>query len=64
MVETIRRSGNMNRFADPTFVQIGIGTVFGFKKIKIEIGMIFVRLEVFPNYSQMPEIYFLFLFLS
>ena len=44
---------NRNRFTEPTFVQIEIGIVC------VGIGIIFVRLELFGNYSQISEIYFI-----
>ena len=49
---------NMNRFAEPTSVRIGIGIVREFQNLGIGIGIIFVRWEVFANYSRIPEIYF------
>ena len=50
---------NRNRFAEPTSVQIGKGIVHESQNMQIGLGIIFVRLEVFANYSQIPEIYFL-----
>ena len=52
---------NRNRFAGPS-VRIGIGIVPEFQNLQIGIGIIFVRWEEFANYSQIPEIYFSFLF--
>ena len=49
----------MNRFAEPTSVRIGIGIVREFQNLQIGIGIIFVRWEVFANYSRIPEIFFL-----
>ena len=45
-----------NRFAEPTSVRIGI--VCEFQKLRIGIGIIFVRWEVFVNNSQIPDICF------
>ena len=53
---------NRNRFAEPSYVRIGIGIVREFKKLQIGIGIIFVRWEVFANYLQISEIFFLSLF--
>ena len=49
---------NRNRFAEPTSVQIGIGIVREFKNLRIAIGIIFVRWEVFTNNSRIPDISF------
>ena len=49
---------NRNIFAQPTSVRIGIGMVHEFQNLEIGIGTIFVRWEVFANYSQIPEISF------
>ena len=46
---------NRNRFAEPTSVQIGIGIFCEFQNLRIGRGIIFVRLEVFANYSQIPD---------
>ena len=53
---------NRNRFAEPTSVRIGIGIVREFQNLRIGIGIIFVRWEVFANCSRIPEIYFFFFF--
>ena len=50
---------NRIRFAEPTFIRIGIGIVRESKNLQIGIGIIFVRWEVFANYSRTPEIFFL-----
>ena len=50
---------NRNRFAEPTSVQIGIGIVCESKNLQIGIGIIFVKWELFVNYSQISEIFFL-----
>ena len=50
---------NRNRFAEPASVWIGIGIVHESQNMRIGIGIIFVWWEVFANYSQIPEIYFL-----
>ena len=42
---------NRNRFTEPTSVQIGIGIVWEFQNMRIGIGIIFVRWEVFANNS-------------
>ena len=49
---------NRKRFAEPISVQIGIGIVHEFQILRIEIGIIFIRWEVFVNYSRMPETIF------
>ena len=49
---------NRNRFAEPTSVRIGIGIVCEFQHLRIGIGIIFVRWEVFSNYSRIPKIFF------
>ena len=51
--------GNRNRFAESTSVQIGIGIVCESQTLQIGIGIISVRWELFANYSQISEIYFL-----
>ena len=43
---------NRNRFAEPTSVQIGIGIVCESQNLQIGIGILFVRWELFANYSQ------------
>ena len=48
---------NRNRFAEPTSVRIWIGIFRRFQNLRIGIGMVYVRWEVFANYSQIPEIY-------
>ena len=48
---------NRNRFAEASSVQIGIGIVREFQNLRIGIGIIFVRWEVFANYSQIPKIF-------
>ena len=53
---------NRNKFAEPTFIQIGIGIVCESKNLRIGIGIIFVRWEVFANYSGTPEIFFSFIY--
>ena len=55
---------NRNRFAEPTSVRIGIGIVREFQNLRIGIGIIFVRWEVFANYSRIPEIFFFSNFVS
>ena len=50
---------NRNRFAEPTSVRIGIGIVCESKNLHIRIGIIFVRWQLFANYSQISEIFFL-----
>ena len=50
---------NRNRFAEPTSVRIGIGIVCESQNLRIGIGIIFVRWEVFANYSWIPEVIFL-----
>ena len=40
-----------NRFMEATSVRIGIGLVCEFPNLRIGIGIIFVRREVFANYS-------------
>ena len=55
---------NRNRFAEPTSVRIEIGIVCEFQNLQIGIGIIFVRWEVFANYSQIPEIFFFSIFFS
>ena len=55
-------NGNRNRFAEPTSVRIGIGLIREFQNLGIGIGIIFVRWEVFANYSRIPEIFFLSIF--
>ena len=47
---------NRNRFAEPTSVRIGIGIVREFQNLRIGIGIIFVRWEVFANNSRIPDI--------
>ena len=42
---------NRNRFAEPTSVGIGIGIVCESQNMRIGIGIIFVRWELFANYS-------------
>ena len=49
---------NRNRFAEPSYVQIGIGIVCEFQNLQIGIGIVFVKWEIFKNYSQMPKINF------
>ena len=49
---------NRNRFADPASVRKGIGIVCVFQNLRIGIGIVFVRWEVFVNNSQIPDIYF------
>ena len=49
---------NRNRFAEPTSVRIGIGIVREFQNLRIGIGIIFVRWEVFANNSRIPDIFF------
>ena len=49
---------NRNRFVEPTSVQIGIGIFHESQNLQIGIGKVFVRWEVFANYSHIPEIYF------
>ena len=49
-----KKNRNSNRFTE----QIGIGIVCEFQNLKIGIGIIFVRWEVFANYSLIPEIFF------
>ena len=51
-------NGNRNRFAEPSSVQIGIRIVREFQNLRIGIGIVFVRWEVFANNSQIPDIYF------
>ena len=46
-----------NRLAEPTSVRIGIGIVREFQNLRIWIGIVFVRREVFANYSQTPTLY-------
>ena len=48
---------NRNRFAEPTSVGIEIGIVCEFQNLRIGIGIIFVRWEVFAKYSQIPKMY-------
>ena len=48
----------MNIFAEPNSVQIGIGIVCEFQNVRIGIGIIFVRWEVFANNSRIPDFYF------
>ena len=50
---------NRNKLAEPTSVWIGIWIVCESQNLWIGIGIIFVRWEVFANYSQLPEIIFL-----
>ena len=50
---------NRNRFAEPLSVRIGIVIVCESKNLRIGIGIIFVRWELFANYSQISEIFFL-----
>ena len=52
----IPANGNRNRFTEPTSVQIRIGIVCESQNLQIEIGIIFVRWELFANYSQISEI--------
>ena len=40
---------NMNRFVEPTSVEIGIGIVCESQFLRIGIGKIFVRWEVYAN---------------
>ena len=42
---------NRNRFVEQTSVRIGIGIVCESQNLQIGIGIIFVRWEVFANYS-------------
>ena len=42
---------NRNRFMERTSVQIGIEIVCEAQNLRIGIGIIFVRLELFTNYS-------------
>ena len=56
-------NGNSNRFGEQTSVQIGIKIVCESQNLRIGIGTIFVRWEVFANYSQIPEIFFSHIFL-
>ena len=49
---------NRNRFAEPTYVWIGIGLVREFHNWQIGIWIIFVRWEVFANNSGIPDISF------
>ena len=55
-------NSNMNRFAEPTSLQIGIGIVCEFQDLRIGIGIIFVRWDLFANISRIPKIFFLFIF--
>ena len=48
---------NRNRFTEPTSVQIGIGIVCESQNLRIGIGKILVRWELFTNYSQISEIF-------
>ena len=50
---------NRNRLAEPTSVQIGIGVVCESQNLRIGIGIIFVRWELFANYSRISETFFL-----
>ena len=43
---------NRNRFAEPTSVRIGTGIVCESQNLQIGIGIIFIRFEIFANYSQ------------
>ena len=54
---------NRNRFAEPTSVRIGIGIVRESQNLRIGIGIIFVRWELFANYSRISEIFFLSYFI-
>ena len=47
-----------NRFAQPTSLQIKIGMVRKLQNFQRGIGIVFVRQEVFANYSQIPDIFF------
>ena len=49
---------NRNRFAEPSFVQIGLGIVREIQSLQIGLRIKFVGLEVYANYSQRPETYF------
>ena len=55
----MNKPNNRNRLAEPTSVLIGIGIVCEFQNLRIGIGIIFVRWEVFANYSRIPKIFFL-----
>ena len=48
---------NRNRLAESTSLKIGIWVVCAFQKLRKGIGRIFVRREVFANYSQITEIF-------
>ena len=48
---------NRNRFEGPTSLQIGIGIVRKCQNLRIGIGIVFVRWEVFANNSQILEIF-------
>ena len=50
---------NLNRFAEPTSVRIGIGIISESQNLQIGIGIIFVRWELFAKYSWISEIFFL-----
>ena len=54
----ITANRNRNRFAEPVSEQIGIGIVCELQNLQIGIGIIFVRWDVFANYSQITEIFF------
>ena len=43
---------NRNRFTEPTYVRIGMGVVRESQNLRIGIWIIFVRWELFANYSQ------------
>ena len=49
---------NRNRFVESPSVRIAIGILWKFQNLWIGIGIIFVRWEVFANYSRTSEIYF------
>ena len=49
---------NRIRFTEPTTVRIGIGIVCESQNLRIDIGIIFIRWELFANYSQISEIFF------
>ena len=40
-------NSNRNIFTEPSFVQIGIGIVHEFQNLGIEIGIVYIRWEVF-----------------
>ena len=53
---------NRNRLAESSSVQIGIGIVCEVQNLQIGLGIVFVRWEIFVNYSRMPKIIFSVLF--